>query len=185
MGPRRRTARYLQVAGVTLFLVVALVPSSWAQEADDSGRPEVFKGDASARGVTYFADRATGLTPIPETFRGDFPEGSSVWDSTGESQARASVFFPGTAVIQGPSLACGTAGGNFPPEFQAIFGPCAAAKYPLSVRADSTTPDVATTGNTQLGREGDVVYGQAGAGQAHVSDDGVRTEGTIGQTTIA
>ena len=58
---------------------------------------------------------------------------------------------PATALILGPSLACGTFGGQFPPEFKPILDTCLKYKYPLTVFADDVRARQRDHGSLALG----------------------------------
>jgi hypothetical protein len=93
--------------------------------------------------------------------------------------ARASLFYPGNGLIQGPNLACGTFGGEFPPEFGPVLTACTQFDYPLSVVANGSTPDKASPGALALGAPTDPVSGQAVLAKAHAGDDASTTDAAM------
>lgn len=136
-----------------MSLSLALLSPAGAQ--DEIPRPDIFFGSASAVGASFMADRA-GLLPIPEVFRFIALDGEATYETYNQA-ARASLFFPGNGVIQGPNLACGTFGGQFPAEFGPLLQACTEAKYPLTVYADSLAPEASSVGGLQLGSRRDPV----------------------------
>ncbi len=171
---RRRTVRRgcLVAAGVCLLLAAA-VPAAPAQEDDTVPRPEVFSGAASSQVASVQVDR-DALLPVPELFRFIALDGASAYESSTRA-ARASLFFPGNGLILGPSLACGTFGGQFPPDFKPILDTCLQYKYPLTVFADDFEPDGSTTGSLALGAPTDPVSGEAVGAVAHAGEDAATT----------
>ncbi|MGQ0830400.1 MAG: choice-of-anchor P family protein [Microthrixaceae bacterium] len=179
MGPDlRRGARRacLVAAGICALFAVAM-PSSPAEESDTVPPPEVFRGSASAVGVSVQVDREA-LLPIPELLRFIALDGASTYESS-TRQARASLLFPGNGLILGPGLACGTFGGQFPAEFKPILDTCLQYKYPLTVFADDFEPDGATSGSLALGAPNDPVSGNAIRAKAHAAEDAATTDAVI------
>lgn len=177
-GSLRQRARRacLVAAGVCVLLAVA-APSSPAQEDDTVPRPEVFRGSASSQVASVQVDREA-LLPVPELFRFIALDGASTYESS-TRQARASLLFPGNGLILGPSLACGTFGGQFPEEFKPIIDTCLQYKYPLTVFADDFEPDGATSGSLALGSPTDPVSGNAVRAQAHTGEDAATTDAAM------
>jgi hypothetical protein len=122
-------------------------------------RPDIFRASATALGASVMADRA-GLLPIPDVFRFIALDGTGTYEAANQ-EARASLFFPGNGVIQGPNLVCGTFGGGAPPEFSPIIEACLEARYPLTVYADSLNPKGTSAGGLALGAPGDPVSANA------------------------
>ena len=191
-GPLMRGRRVIAqacLAGGAGFLVLAsIVPTTQAQEAaepDPTARPEVWRGSASASAIFYEADRVGGILPLPEVVHGELMEGTSGFDSSGTQVARASIFFPGTAVLGGPNLLCGTFGGSLPEELKPVVDACTGFSYPLSVQADNTFPDLATGGGIRLGDPGQQVSGNGATARGQANGDGVRTDAVVGDLRIA
>ncbi|MBA2609898.1 MAG: hypothetical protein H0U92_13230 [Actinobacteria bacterium] len=163
-----------------------MTPSANAQDnvaSDDIAAPEVFSGNASATGVSIGANREA-LLPIEDLFKFIALDGKSVYSSSTHS-ARASLLFPGNGLILGPSLACGTFGGQFPPEFKPILDTCLQYKYPLSVTADDFQPDAATSGSLVLGTPTEDISGEAILAKAHAADDASTTDAVINSLRVA
>ena len=176
-GTLRRWVRRTCLAAASASLLLAfLAPGSDAQEGD-APRPEVFRGTASSLAASVQADREA-LLPIPELFRFIALDGNSQYESSTQ-QARASLLFPGNGLILGPSLACGTFGGQFPPEFKPLLDTCLQYKYPLTVYADSFAPDAATSGSVTLASPSDPVSGNATRATAHAAEDGAKTDAAM------
>jgi hypothetical protein len=150
--------------------VLAVAVPARAQDGGSAAPPEVFRGAASALVASVEVDR-DALLPIGEVFRFAALDGSSVYE-TDLQTARASLFFPGNGLIQGPNLLCGTFGGSFPPEFAPILEACTRYDYPLSVVADSTTPRKSTAGAAALGAPADPVSADAVSANATAGPDG-------------
>src|SRR5687767_10326041 len=122
MGARlQRSARRACLAAAATFLVLAVVtPPVPAVEpagrvVDTVPRPDVFRGVATSQLISVEIDR-DALLPVPDLFRFIALDGFGTYESSSQ-QARASLLFPGNGLIIGPSLACGTFGGQFPPDF--------------------------------------------------------------------
>ena len=184
MDRARQWARRLCLAAALVCLLLALTtPGSGAQEAetdtetDDVPLPDVFRGAASALGVSIEADREA-LLPVPEVFRFIALDGMGTYEQA-KQEARASILFPGNGLILGPSLACGTFGGEFPDDFKPILDACLQYKYPLTVFADAFEPDGSTTGALALGSPKDPISGTAGGAKAHAGEDGVTTDAAM------
>jgi hypothetical protein len=177
-GGRLRTARRvcLAAAGVSLAMAFTM-PSAPAQEDDTVPRPEVFRGSASSQVASVQLDRGA-LLPVPELFRFIALDGAGTYESS-TRQARSSLLFPGNGLILGPSLACGTFGGQFPAEFKPILDACLQYKYPLTVFADDFEPDGATSGSLALGAPNDPVSGNAVRAQAHAGEDATTTDAAM------
>lgn len=176
-GDMRRRARRVCVvsAGICLLLAVGM-PSSNAQ-GDDVPPPEVFRGSASSQVASVQIDRA-GLLPIPDLFKFIALDGANTFESS-HREARSSLLFPGNGLILGPSLACGTFGGQFPPDFKPILDTCLQYKYPLTVFADDFAPDGATAGALSLGAPTDTISANAIGAKAHVGDTAVTTDAVM------
>jgi hypothetical protein len=145
----------------------------WAQEELPAGAPEVWRGAARAGVATLDVNR-DALLPVEGVFRFVALDGDGVYE-TDLQTARASIFYPGEGLIQGPNLACGTFGGQFPPEFKPILDACLGFDYPLTVRSDASKSDSATDGSTTLGKPTDPVSADAVGASSHAALDGSRT----------
>jgi hypothetical protein len=162
---------------VTLLLAVAS-PSAPAQEEPDTApRPDVFRASASSLVASVQVDR-DALLPVADLFRFIALDGEGTYESS-TRQARASLLFPGNGLIKGPALACGTFGGQFPPEFAPILDACNQYQYPLTVFADDLTPDGTTTGALALGQPGDAISGHAVRATAHAGEDAATTDAEL------
>jgi hypothetical protein len=154
-------------------------PSADAQDpSDDVPAPEVFSGDASTRAITVSVAQQYPIVPVDDLFTFITVEGKSTFSSSTRS-ARASLFFPGNGGILGPSLACGTFGGQFPAEFKPILDTCLRYKYPLSVTADDFQPDSSTVGALALGSPTDDINAQAAGAFAHAAEDGTSSKAAL------
>lgn len=177
-GSRRRTARRACLGAAAVCLAFAFAaPSAPAQESDDVPRPDVFRGSASSQVASVQLDR-DALLPVPELFRFIALDGDSTYESSSR-QARSSLLFPGNGLILGPSLACGTFGGQFPEEFKPIVDACLQYKYPLTVFADDFEPDGATSGSLALGAPNDPLSGNAVRAQAHAGEEATTTDAAV------
>lgn len=174
---RRRAGRACLAAAGACLLIAVAAPSSPAQEDDTVPRPEVFRGSASAQGISVQVDR-DALLPVPELFRFIALDGAGAYESS-TRQARSSLLFPGNGLILGPSLVCGTFGGQFPPDFKPILDTCLQYKYPLTVFADDFEPDGATSGSLALGAPTDPVSGNAVRATAHAGEDAATTDAAM------
>lgn len=177
---KHRIARVCVVAAVT-GLALAGLASVGAQEAP-TARPDVFRSSASSLVVSALVDREA-LIPVPEAFRFIALDGIGTYESSNQT-ARASVFYPGNAVISGPNLACGSFGGQFPPEFAPIIDACLASKYPLTVFADSLNPDGTSAGAAALGSPEDPVSGEAVRAVAHAAIDSSTTDAAMNDLRV-
>ena len=104
--------------------------------------------------------------PVPDVFNFIALDGSAEYGSSSQ-QARASLLFPGNGVILGPSLACGTFGGQFPPQFKPILDTCLKYQYPLTVFADSFNPDNSTNGSLAFGTPKNDIQGGYKGGEGN------------------
>lgn len=174
-GSSRRAARRACLVASGACLLVALTSSSSpAQEDDTVPRPEVFRGAASSLVASVQVDRDALLAGGTDLFRFIALDGDSSYESSTQT-ARASIFFPGNGLILGPSLACGELVKQFPPEFKPIFDTCAQYNYPLTVQADESRPDGATSGSLALASPSDPVSGNAVRATAHAAEDAATT----------
>ncbi|MEX2294169.1 MAG: choice-of-anchor P family protein [Acidimicrobiales bacterium] len=163
----RRARRIFAVAAaICLLLAVGVSPSS-AQD-DEVAPPEVFRGSASSQVVSVQVDRAD-LLPVPDLFKFIALDGASTFESSFR-EARSSLLFPGNGLILGPSLACGTFGGQFPPEFKPVLDTCLQYSYPLTVFADDFKPKGATAGALAFGGPTDAISGNAVGAKASVGE---------------
>ena len=148
MGPRPwRWVRRGCFSAAAACAVLALTVPARAQEVP-AGAPEVWRGAATA-GVGSVDVSRDALLPVNDVFRFVALDGDSVYE-TDLQTARASLLYPGEGLLQGPSLACGTFGDQFPPEFKPILDACLSYRYPLTVKTNASTPDAATDGAVTL-----------------------------------
>lgn len=181
---RRGVGRACLASAAAVAVLAFVAPPVLARNADESGgpRPQVFSGAASALAASVQLDRQ-GLLPVPELFRFMVAEGNGVYQSS-DQQARASLIFPGNGLILGPALACG----QFPPEARPVFGPiidaCLQYAFPLSVNADSLTPDGSTEGSIAMGTPSDPLSTRAVGASAHAGPDAVTTAAQIGDLDV-
>lgn len=179
MGGRwRRPAQRICIALASACALVAFIaPSAGAAEDDDVPPPEVWGANASSRAVSINLDRA-GLLPVPDVFNFIALDGSAEYGSSSQ-QARASLLFPGNGVLLGPSLACGTFGGQFPAEFKPILDTCLKYQYPLTVFADAFNPDSSTNGSLSLGTPKNDIQADATLARAHAAADKTTTDAVL------
>ena len=171
-SPRRWLQRGALGAAALCCTLAASMPV-WAQEEVPAGAPELWRGAAKSAVATLDVNRDAFL-PVEGVFRFVALDGVGVYE-TDLQTARASIFYPGEGIIQGPNLACGTFGGEFPPEFKPILDACLAFDFPLSVRSDASKADSATDGSTTLGQPTDPVSADAVGASSHAALDGSRT----------
>ena len=176
-GGRRRSLRRVCLAASGACVALSIALPALAQDDTAVARPAVWHGAASAEGATFEVNR-DALLPVPNAFRFTALQGRTAYD-TDLQTSRASIFYPGEGVLQGPNLACGTFGGMFPPEAKPILDLCATYDYPLSVFADSSLHDKATTGSLQLGRLADPVSADAISAKAHADVDSATSTAVI------
>ena len=177
---RRRLAR-LCVAGAIVATALAGFGAAAAQE-EGPPLPDVFRASASAQGVTAYLDR-DALLPVPEAFRFIALDGLGTYESSNQT-ARASLLFPGNGIVSGPSLACGTFGGQAPEFFKPVIDACLAYKFPLSVNADSLNQDSSTTGSAQLGSPSDPISARAVRAVAHAALDASTTDSAMSDLRV-
>jgi hypothetical protein len=171
------------VAGLTL-------PGARAQSASDGStdgastddtavaRPETFAGAASAQALNV-ALLTPPLIPVEGLFDVAVVEGRGTFESSNQ-EGRASLLYPGSGILTGPGLLCGTfLGPQIPPEGAPLFGPileaCGQYKYPLTVIVDSLHPDGSTDGALALGSAADPVSLRAVGASAHAASDSTVT----------
>lgn len=172
---RRSVRRACFAAALACLATAAAIPAR-AEEAP-AAAPEVWRGSAGSSVATVEVNR-TALLPVEGVFRYSVLNGESTYE-TDTQIARASLFYPGEGLIQGPNLACGTFGNQFPPEFKPVLDTCLSYDYPLTVRADSSTPDKATPGALTLGKPSDPVTGEVVSAKAHAAPDGASTSSVM------
>ena len=159
----RRTVARVGVASVLACLLGASVSSVAAQEPPPP-RPDVFRSSAVALVASALVDR-DALLPVPEALRVIAVDATGTYESSNQA-ARASLLYPGNGVIQGPNLACGTFGSQFPPELSPIIEACTRFQYPLTVFADSLRPEAATDTAIAFGEPGGALSGSGGSARA-------------------
>lgn len=174
MGVR---ARGVLLSGAILSFV-AFATDAGAQDAPPD-RPDSFAGAASAQALGT-ALLTPALVPVEGLFDLGFVEGRGTYERSNQ-EGRASLVYPGSGIITGPNLLCGTfLGPQIPPEGEPLFGPilqaCGQYNYPLAVFVDSLTPDAATDGGLALGAPGDPISLGAVGARAHAGDDATTTE---------
>ena len=169
-------------SAAALCVLCALALPVWAQEELPAGAPEVFRG-AARSGVASVEVNRDALLPVEGVFRFIALDGAGVYE-TDLQTARASVFYPGEGILQGPNLACGTFGGEFPPEFKPLLDACLSFNYPVTVKADASKPDASSDGATALGKPTDPISGNAGGATAHAALDGSRTSAQMNDLRV-
>jgi hypothetical protein len=165
-------------SGACLALAAFTPPADAQSEGEALGpRPAVFSGAATAQAVVVEMDKE-GLLPVPDIFRFIVADGVGTY-RTSEQRGRASLFFPGNGLTQGPALACS----QFPPEARPVFGPildaCLQYSFPLTVTADALEPDGATEGSLALGAPTDPISANGVGARAHAGEDAVTTDAEV------
>jgi len=155
---------------------------AWAQEEGTGTAPELWRGAARAGVASVDVDRDAFL-PVEGVFRFVALDGDSVYESDLQT-ARASLFYPGEGILQGPNLLCDTFGDRFPPEFKPVLDACLSYDYPLTVKADASHSDLSTDGATALGKPTDPVSGDATGATAHAASDGSRTSAQMSDLRV-
>jgi hypothetical protein len=79
---------------------------------------------------------------------------------------------------------CGTFGASFPPEAKPLLDLCSTYDFPLSVHADSSTPQVQSVGSTQLGRLTDPVSVDAVSARAKATADATTSDAVISDLKV-
>ncbi len=177
-GSVRRRARRVCFALAAACLAVAFIaPTVGAEEEDDVVRPSVWGGNAQSLAVSIELDR-DALLPVPDLFKFIALDTASTYGSSSQA-ARSSIVFPGNGAILGPSLACGTFGGQFPPEFKPILDTCLKYQYPLTVFADEFDPDASTNGSLAFGTPKNDIALNATTARAHAAIDGANSDAVI------
>jgi hypothetical protein len=181
-GTRARAA--LLVGALASLAVFA--SEAGAQDAAPE-LPDSFAAAASAQAIGIAAI-TPALVPVEGLFDLGFVEGRGTYERSNQ-EGRASVFYPGSGIVTGPSLLCGTfLGPEIPPEGEPLFGPvirsCLQYQYPLSVTVDPLVPDAATEGGLQLGELSDPIsFGAVGA-RAHAGEDATTTEAEVADLRV-
>ena len=184
----RRALRRLCFVGAGFFAVSSLAATGGPAHADTAPPPgsnfATFGGVADAAGVFQEADKTVGFLPTFHTLYGRLPDGESRYGSQ-LANARASVYFPGEAVIGYSSLLCvADLGSNFkvPPsvdsQIQDIFCHHLPA-YPLVASADLSHPDASVNTPAPSGGAGAPVGIGAANAVAHAGLDGTHTDAVI------
>ena len=181
-GSRRRASRRLCFALAGVCALGALTGPARAQEEDTVPPPEVFRGEATSLVASVGTDREA-LLPVPSVFRFIALDTASIYEGDRQT-ARASIFFPGNGIMQGPNLVCGTFGGSFPPEFEPVLDLCLQYDFPLSVSADASRPHRETTGSVALGDPSDPVSGDGAAARADATPDGASSFATLNELRV-
>lgn len=179
---RRRAARNISFVAAATCAVLALALPAQAQDEDAGPVPDVFRGAATSQVASVEVDR-DALLPIDDLFRFIALDGSSVYESDLQT-SRASLLFPGNGLILGPNLACGTFGGQFPPEFAPLLDTCTRYDYPLSVKADASSPTRVTSGALTLGNPADPISGEAVGAKAHAAPDASTSYAAINELRV-
>lgn len=183
-GPRwRRVAARGCAVGAVVCLGLAGIGTAAAQEDPGPPLPDVFRSSATAQMASAFLDREA-LLPVNEAFRFIALDGAGIYESSNQT-ARASIFYPGNGVISGPTLACDTFGGQVPPELAPIIEACTQFDYPLTVFADSLSPDGTSAGAADLGNPSDPVSVRAVRAVAHAAIDASTTDAAVSDLRIA
>ncbi len=169
-------------SAASLCALSAVTLPALAQDQAGGAAPEVWRGAASA-GVASVDVNRDALIPVEGVFRFVALDGDAVYD-TDLQTARASLIYPGEGVLQGPNLACGTFGSQFPPELKPVLDACLSYDYPLTVAADSSTPDATTDGAVALGKPTDPVSADAVGATAHAGVDGSRTSAQLSDLRV-
>ena len=184
MQRRNRTRRLLTrscVAGAIVCLGLAGLGTAAARD-QVLPLPDVFRGAATSQVASIEVDREA-LLPIEDLFRFIALDGSTIYESDLQT-SRASLLFPGNGLILGPNLVCGTFGAQFPPEFGPLLDTCTRYDYPLSVRADASTPDKVTSGALTLGRPSDPISGEALGAKAHAGPDASTSYAAVNELRV-
>lgn len=149
---------------------------------DTTPKPAIWRGAASSQVASVDVDREA-LLPIAGIFRFIALQGASAYE-TDRQTAQATVLYPGAGVIQGPNLACGTFGGAFPAQLKPVLDACTKFDYPLSVNADSSTPDKSTLGAVQLGKPTDPISADAIGASAHAAPDASTSKAALANLRV-
>jgi hypothetical protein len=184
-GGRRSLRRGCFAAAAACCVLFVALPARAQDSGTDppvSAKPAIWRGAASSRVASVDVDR-DALLPIPGIFRFIALQGDSVYETDNQT-ARASLFFPGEGVMQGPNLACGTFGSAFPAEFKPILDACTKFDYPLTVTADASAPDKSTLGSVQLGKVTDAISADAVLAKAHAASDASTTQAVISNLRV-
>ena len=165
-----RAGRRLRLAGVGLaaaFLLGATVFPRGATADPGDGTFSVWQGEAIASGVQVGANEKGFI--VADILNANIPDGDSVANSSNQDKSRASTFYPGLAVSQGPSLLCTAGlpcGPGFPPP------------WPLSTYAQYPSQPHTSLGTGQH-------LGGAGAPLSLVANSAAATAEPAGTSTTA
>ena len=167
------TARRLCLAGGVLLALVGLGLTMVPARADTSAPPSTqfsaFAGTADAAGIMQTSDGQRPIEPTYQTFYGRAADGLSQY-SAETFNARASIYYPGAAVIGLCTLA-----------LEAGAPVCPLPKYPLVATADGNTPDASVNSPAPSGGAG-LPLG-FGAGNADAHADQIKGVSTNAVTT--
>lgn len=185
MGVKGRTA--LLVLAALAFGAFATGAGAQSAPPDPPDQPDSFGGAASAQALGA-AVLTPALLPVEGLFDLGFVEGRGTYERSNQ-EGRASLVYPGSGLVTGPSLLCGTfLGPNIPPEGEPLFGPivrsCLQYEYPLAVFVDSLRPDASTEGSLQLGALDDPISLGAVGARAHAGEDATTTEAEAGDLRV-
>ncbi|MHB8466650.1 MAG: hypothetical protein ACYDH6_07855 [Acidimicrobiales bacterium] len=170
-----RSARLVCLGAAVLCVFLGLQPSGSPARADSATvtPPPAqlltsFAAIAHAAGVFQTVDRSTGLEVTYQTVYGRLPDGYAKY-SPQSILGRASVYYPGAAVVGVGSLLC-AAGAPV----------CTLPPYPLTAEASANTPDAAVNTPLPTGGAGAPVGLGAGNADAHAdAATGVRTNAVV------
>ena len=186
---RRMVSRACFAAAAIAVVAPFVASVASAQTTKPSNRPRVFTTATSATGVAYQPDQEGGLTPIPDTFRGQFVSGKSSMSSSNGPAAKAFVIDPGNGATQGPPNACPAVADIFPipPAGQPVIDACVNAKWPFMAQADGFNHDKRTEGALAFGSTSGQMSGEGGSARAVINDeDGTSsTDSTMSGLRIA
>jgi hypothetical protein len=170
------------LGAAALCVLLAVAMPAFAQDEGTGTAPEVWRGAARA-GVASLDINRDAFLPVEDVFRFVALDGDSVYE-TDLQTARASLFYPGEGMLQGPNLACGTFGAQFPPQFKPVLDTCLSYDYPLTVKANASQSDMSTDGAMALGKPTDPVSADATGATAHAAADGARTSAQVNDLRV-
>lgn len=182
MGGRRRRALRRTCLGASAICVALSFALPALAQDEAAPKPAVWAGTARADGITFEVDR-DALLPVPNALRFTALQGATAYDTDNQT-SRASILYPGEGILQGPNLACGTFGASFPPDAKPLLDLCATYDYPLSVFADTSSPDQSTTGSLRLGKATDPISTDAVSARAHADADVTSSDAEINNLRV-
>ena len=174
---RHRAGRRVRAAGTALAAALAgaaFFPRGATADTGGASGPAIWQAEAVASGVQVAANEKGFI--LADILNANIPDGDSAANSSGQDKSRASTFYPGLALTQGPSLLC-TAGVPCPPGVPPAWPLTTYAQYP-------SQPSSSVATGQRLGGAGSPLALVANSADARAGPEETSTRATVADLSV-